>query len=622
MNGCRLAARIGYGMLLAMTLVLAAACATAPVGVTRADPREVHRYLTRGVLSSGEVGIPTQNVLIEQDQVEAFEEAPAAALAALHAVAISPAGQPKHLHALAELSFLHAERSRERAHYLAAAVYAWAYLFPRDPSRAPDPFDPRFRGAADLYNRALTSGFAAEREMQVRLAPGAFPLPFGELEVALDEGSLHWVDRRLDSFVPVAELEVRGLATRYRTPGIGAPLAAESVQDRADRPDEGFVSRHTKIPVTAVLHFEEVESQLASGRVQGTLRVYAADTDTRILVGGRSVPLETERTAVLAYGLAESPIWEQELGRFFRSVGVVGPESARLAAAEPYKPGRIPVVLVHGTFSSAGRWAELFNRLWSDARLQARYQFWFFQYDSGVPITYSALLLRQALQETVARLDPAGRDPALREMVLIGHSQGGLLAKLLAVHSGSRLYDATFTKPLTDLEVSETTREIIRQTLFIEPLPQLRRVIFLATPHRGSHLTLYQPVRWIARLVTLPFGVLQAGADVLDRERAALRAGRHQGATSMDSMHPDNPNLQVLADLPVASGIHAHSIIGVMGDGPVESGGDGVVEYRSAHLDGVDSELVVRSNHSVQWHSAAIEEVRRILLLHAGTERR
>jgi hypothetical protein len=83
-------------------------------------------------------------------------------------------------------------------------------------------------------------------------------------------------------------------------------------------------------------------------------------------------------------------------------------------------------------------------------------------------------------------------------------------------------------------------------------------------------------------------------------------------------MNPSSGYIQALAAIPVAPGVHAHSIIGVKGDGPVEEGDDGVVKYTSAHLDGVESELVIRSDHSVQWAPDAIEEVRRILLLHAA----
>jgi hypothetical protein len=86
--------------------------------------------------------------------------------------------------------------------------------------------------------------------------------------------------------------------------------------------------------------------------------------------------------------------------------------------------------------------------------------------------------------------------------------------------------------------------------------------------------------------------------------------------TSVDNMAPDSPFDQALNSLPIAPGVVAHSIISVKGDGPFETGNDGVVAYRSAHIDGVESELVVRSPHSCQANPHTIEEVRRILLEH------
>ena len=103
-------------------------------------------------------------------------------------------------------------------------------------------------------------------------------------------------------------------------------------------------------------------------------------------------------------------------------------------------------MLVHGTASSAARWAEVVNDLSSDPRIRDRFEFWFFSYETGNPIPYSALQLRQALEQAVASLDPAGEDMALRDMVLIGHSQGGLLVKMAAVDTGSRLWDAISTR--------------------------------------------------------------------------------------------------------------------------------------------------------------------------------
>jgi hypothetical protein len=83
-------------------------------------------------------------------------------------------------------------------------------------------------------------------------------------------------------------------------------------------------------------------------------------------------------------------------------------------------------------------------------------------------------------------------------------------------------------------------------------------------------------------------------------------------------MDKSNPFVQTLSGLPIAPGVRVHSIIAVKGSGPPEQGNDGVVEYKSAHLEGVESELVVRSNHSTQSTPETIEEVRRILYKHAG----
>jgi hypothetical protein len=82
-------------------------------------------------------------------------------------------------------------------------------------------------------------------------------------------------------------------------------------------------------------------------------------------------------------------------------------------------------------------------------------------------------------------------------------------------------------------------------------------------------------------------------------------------------MTPSNPALQAFAAIPIAPNVAAYSIIPVLGNGPLETADDGVVSYKSAHIDGVASELVIRNaGHSVQADPRAVAEVRRILLLH------
>ena len=139
---------------------------------------------------------------------------------------------------------------------------------------------------------------------------------------------------------------------------------------------------------------------------------------------------------------------------------------------------------------------------------------------------------------------------------------------------------------------------------------------FIATPHRGSYLTLSRASRWLAGFITLPLQLVRFYGELIARDRDALVHPPTAPGTSLDSMSPRSPWLRTLASIPVAPTVHAHSIIAVRGDGPAETGEDGVVKYESARLEEAESELVVRSGHSVQANPAAINEVRRILLLH------
>jgi pimeloyl-ACP methyl ester carboxylesterase len=595
--------------------MLIAACGV-PIGVKRVDPRTAQRTLTSNILSSGKLSRFTQNVLYQRDLVARFDDAPEQALAALHTTVADGRGGRDDVFALAELSFSYAEESGKQSYDLAAAVYAWAFLFPDDAAVTPSPFDARFRLACDLYNRALTEGLESKDRREVELRAGTYELPFGRLDVDFDTNALHWGDRRLVGFVPVADLEVRGLPTRHRQPGLGAPLAAKTEPLDPDQPSRDMIAPRVRVPVTALLRFEGTQTQLAAGRIHAALELYAPSGIETVTIGGERVPLEIESTATLAAMLAELPVWKQELSRFLRSLGTQE-KGLRLGALQPYRPGLIPVVFVHGTASSAARWAQMLNELENDPRIRDRFQFWFFSYDTGNPIAYSAMLLRESLADAVQRLDPDGTDPALHRMVVVGHSQGGLLTKSMVVESGSRFWDNVSRKPLDALDLDAHTRDLLRRAMFMHPLPFVGRVIFVATPQRGSYVAGSWLAHQVARLVTFPLDMARLGGDLFKRNQDALvMAGTLQIPTSVENMTPGNRFIRTLATLPVAPGVAAHSIIAVQGNGPVEKGNDGVVQYESAHVEGVDSELVVRSGHSCQDNPHTIEEIRRILLLH------
>jgi hypothetical protein len=264
----------------------------------------------------------------------------------------------------------------------------------------------------------------------------------------------------------------------------------------------------------------------------------------------------------------------------------------------------------------------MLNDLHNDARIRERFQFWAFLYDTGNPIVYSAMLLRESLTEAVARFDPEGDDACLHQMVVIGHSQGGLLTKLTAVDSGNRFWENINRRPLDEVRLSEETRDLLRRALFVKPLPFVRRLVFIATPHRGSYRA-GAFVQWlVARLTSLPTTITRSASEMLAvSPESELRSKLRRMPTSIDNMTPGNPFIRSLSQMPIDPAVSAHSIIAVRGSGPYEDGNDGVVAYKSAHIDGVESELVVHSAHSTQSEPATIEEVRRILLLHSARAR-
>jgi pimeloyl-ACP methyl ester carboxylesterase len=409
-------------------------------------------------------------------------------------------------------------------------------------------------------------------------------------------------------------LRITGLPIRYRRPGLGASLAADATPP-VQEPDFQ-VEPNVKVPVTALLRVETAGASLAAGHLRGRLEIYPAFEPSAVTIAGQVVPLEADTSTAFAFSLSDPQVWASELAGFFDG-NVVHRTAAHLVGLEPYRRGQIPVVFIHGTGSSAGRWASLINDLQSDAVLREGYQFWSFSYASGNPTSFSAAQLRDALDTAVRTLDPHGEDPALHRLVLIGHSQGGLLAKWVTIESGAQLWATFSDKPPEALRLSAPSQAFLRQVFFVTPVPAVRRVIFLATPHHGSFLADSPLGQLVARFITPRAPIMAALRDLTADNPADLRF--EPGATrvgSVWSMTPANPLLQALAAIPVAPTVAAHSIIAVQGDGPVETGDDGVVSYQSAHIPEAVSELVVRAGHSMQAEPETVREVRRILLRH------
>jgi len=611
--------QVGSFVLIVCVLLAVMGCAT-PVGVRYLSADETTRRLPASVLSGDSVSAPTTQILNRSGLAGRFTNEPEYVIKTLHS-GLPTARETDRLFALAELSFLHATKSGDRSYFLSAAIYAYAFLFPGNTVVPHDAFDPRFRLAVDLYNQSLAKGFASADKREVILREGTYKVPFGELVISMNPDETRWGDFRLMNFVDASELEVRGLRNWYRWPGVGAPLVA-SLERLPGIKEAAFakVPPAIKVAATAFLRIHDVEEGLKTNHVTARLELSTVEKNTYTTVRDQAVPLEFGLSSALAYTLEGSQVYRIELKGLLSGDFLFFKDTSRfrdnIFLMEPYQPGRIPLVLVHGTASSPARWAQMLNEIVNDRELWGRYQIWLFTYSTGNPILYSGGLLTEGLKNTVRELDPEGKDPAMGKMVIIGHSQGGLLAKLTVMDSGTKFWDDVTSLSIDQLNVSSETRELIHRSLFFKPLPFVRRVVFIATPHRGSFMAGGWMGRLTGKLISLPGKMLTSVSEVLARDpKIAAKVSLKNIPKSTDNMDPKSPFIKTMSSIPIAPGVITHSIIAVKNpNDPKEKWTDGVVNYRSAHIDEAASELIVNSGHSTQDEPQTIEEVRRILL--------
>ncbi len=552
--------------------------------------------------------------------------------------------EPEVVYALAELSWIEGKRlDRHREpqaidRYLDAAAYAYDFLFDEDPvlAQGRKPADPRYRQAMDLYNAGVDHFIrAAMTRGEIRPEGGkviAFKFHGVErkLQFLIQESA--WQPPDVHKLLMATDFEVIGLNKDYHQYGVGVPLIAirETQTDPKGKrePSEQFYPFEMAFPMTAFL---VPNRRLKDARAdQGEARVchlklidpikqqYVSGPPIQGQPSSNGLPMEIDLTTPLAY------MWSHtDLDRF-RWAGLIRPEKnlerANLLLIRPYEPEKIPVVMVHGLISTPLAWIPMLNELLRDPDIQKRYQFFLYMYPTGVPIPIAAAGLRDSLYEARRLYDPQGRNPAFNQMVLLGHSMGGLLSHMISVSSGENLWrlysDRSFE---TEILGPRETLDELKHYLFFQPVPFVRRVVFLATPHRGSDLSRGVVGRVGNGLISdsdhihsLLSRLVRDNPDAFDSRRF------RRLPTSIETLEPNSKILKAIEVMKPADGVSYHSIIGSVRPTGVQESTDGVVPWTSSHLDGVASERVVRSDHGVQKSPEAIREVRRILLEHLG----
>lgn len=420
----------------------------------------------------------------------------------------------------------------------------------------------------------------------------------------------------LHRFMPASAVPRELLAHRQVRGGIGMPVVAWRPNDgtgRFDslRPPEGIFA-----PMTAVLDRKNTKHG-----EQWTLRFLSPIKRETIFFANRTEPLAADFSAPIAVLIQHA---EDLRKSGFR--GMLNPTTNRvrrekLYLIQPYDPKKIPLIMVHGLQSTPVAFANLVNDLLADPVIRSRYQIWHYHYPTGTPVMWNAMVFRRTLNNTLRMIDPEINDYATNHLFVIGHSMGGVLTHTLVSDSGYRLWDGVVKVRPEELHAPPISQQTLEDLFLFRHDPRVKRVIFISVPHRGSAIA----DNWIGDIGQYLYRadpkLNETLGPLLENHREVITPflvdlAQHGKISSIRTLSGKSPALMALSTLPPR--VPFHSIIGQKKDGPKEEGSDGVVFYSSSHLDGAESELIVKHGHGSFRSDAAVAEIKRILWLHVG----
>lgn len=406
--------------------------------------------------------------------------------------------------------------------------------------------------------------------------------------------------------------------------GFGLPVVIRVKPGPPGSPGQAFAPDRQSLAATAVLRFkmpgdetflQTFAGPLARDHAPAILDLANPVEIAAVHIGQARPLLAADLTAPLLDVLEGTP--KAGLTGFIQPYGR-GDTQPRLEFLEPHQPGRIPVVFIHGLASDEGTWFDLLNELRTWPTFHRRYEPWVFHYPTGASFLQSAAVLRRELRKAVRTLDPEGTDRALQNMVLVGHSMGGLHAKLAVVEPGTAIWDSVASRPFDTVQMRPEVRQFVAPLFFFEPLPFVKRVVFIATPHAGSSLASRAVGRVASVTVRQPPEI-----RAIHEEIAAANPGVFQGdfensvPTTVDILEPDSTILQAIKELRTPCWVTTHSVIGTAHQSLTGDADDCVVPASSARLPGTVSEIEVPATHTKVHHQpATVSELERILTQH------
>ncbi|WP_240914692.1 alpha/beta fold hydrolase [Roseimicrobium sp. ORNL1] len=472
--------------------------------------------------------------------------------------------------------------------------------------------NPNDEQARKDYNFAVARVFEVihDNHLQPWKKPIVAPGATEDWKLVLKTDGKH--DPGMFRVLPADRFEFRGRLVTERTvkQGIGAPMITANQGFDFTKIDPFVMGKTSYYGVTVLINFNGHDC---------TMVYYDPLSVEDVKFEGHTMPLAADFTAPIAFALAELRPRRTELQRMFRPDRFAG--TSRLARLQPWDDKKIPILCIHGLGDSQATWAPMIESLRGDRVIRQNYQFWFFSYPTGFPYPIMAAELRKALDKMHETY------PNRKEFVVIGHSMGGMIARLLITDSGMKVWNVYFDVPPEKVPVSDAGRKILTNTLIFNHRPEVSRVIFASASLGGADMA----ESFFGRMGRKIIGTISTAFGDKEDTQAAVGSALPSAngsplarmPTAIDALVPGNRFLTAINSIPPVKGVPYHSIIGDRGRGgnkdhtpPVST--DGVVPYWSSHIEGAQSEIIVPSGHWSNQHPAAIAEIRRILYLHIG----
>lgn len=429
---------------------------------------------------------------------------------------------------------------------------------------------------------------------------------------------------RFDQLIPASTIKRKSLRQNFHRPGAGAAFVAQWKHTEERAAEEPFMSSKGYFaPVTATLDFSPGQS----GKTIARLVLHNPKTEEKVRLARQSYTLQYDQSATAEHLLAHKSEFSA-LGALFSPHKYL--DQISLQTISPPDPDRLPVIFTHGLASEPRTWQNVYNELRTDPFIREKCQIYFFRYPSGVPVLYSAAHLREKLSILQDTLNQQPGNRYGKQMLLVGHSMGGLITKSQVQTSEESTWFNFIDDSRRKVKLNQQQLEALQHFLVFKPNPNISRVVFIATPHRGSELADFWLAKQLRKLISMPITIVRAPLAALDQDKTDSITNQQieelfeSGIpTSMQNLSPQSKFVTYSIKLPLKNDLKIHSIVGNLKGLDLNDPkcSDGVVPYTSAHLGVADSELIVPYGHSAHEHPLAIKEIRRIMKLHLNNLR-